>query len=94
MPSSPSRIPFSSDQKADLIRDARGVEEKEGCRGDFGGQASPTLLVTPLAGVGGIGSSRSYHHAVHTLVHNFLTSVLIINIPHDVWIVEKIFINI
>jgi hypothetical protein len=25
--------------------------------------------------------------------HNFLTLILIINIPHDVWILENIFIN-
>jgi hypothetical protein len=41
------------------------------------------------------------HHTVHTLVHrtfqtsvhNFLTLILITNIPHDVWIVDNIFMN-
>jgi hypothetical protein len=41
------------------------------------------------------------HHTVHTQVHrtfwtsthNFLTLILIVHIPRDVWIVENIFIN-
>ena len=47
---------------------------------------------------------KLYQHTVHTLVHrmfyisihNFLillSIILIINIPHDVWIVKNIFIN-
>ena len=29
----------------------------------------------------------------YVLLFNFLTLILIINIPHDIWIVDNIFIN-
>jgi hypothetical protein len=37
---------------------------------------------------------HSAHASTQDAIHNFSTSVLIIEIPHNVWIVENIFINI
>ena len=45
----PAHGPFSTDKKADLVRDAWGVEENERRRGDVGGQDSPPMLVASLA---------------------------------------------